>query len=170
MVVNCNMTLPLDLSNRDFFCYLQVRDYLRKTCGPDMVLPVFTNVENLLHSNEQCSYRFISNMYLMLLNLCPRVGLHKSRERWESDLNITIDESLWSDLCRDSLSATINARYRLTHYNFLHQLYYTPQKLHSYKPETSDLCFRCGTEEGSFLHCTWQCIKVKTCWYDICDI
>ena len=47
--------------------------------------------------------------------------------------------------------------------------YYTPQKLHSYKPETSDLCFRCGTEVGSFLHCTWQCIKVRTFWYDICD-
>ena len=89
--------------------------------------------------------------------------------RWESDLNITIDESLWSDLCRDGLSATINARYRLTHYNFLHQTYYTPQRLHKYKSEISDLCFRCGTEEGSFLHCTWQCIKVRTFWYDFCD-
>ena len=79
----------------------------------------------------------------------------------QSDLNITIDEDLWSCLCQDSLSATINSRYRLTHYNFLHQLYYTAQKLHGYKPEISDLCFRCGTEEGSFVHCTWQCIKVK---------
>ena len=31
------------------------------------------------------------------------------------------------------------------------------------------MCFRCGTEEGSFLHCTWQCIKVRTFWYDFCD-
>ena len=34
---------------------------------------------------------------------------HKSREKWVSDLNIIIDEGLWSDLCRDSLSAMQSA-------------------------------------------------------------
>ena len=158
-----------DLSNRDFFCFLQLRDYLRRTLGPEMTLPVFSDVENLLHSDDQSSYRFISNMYNVLMGKCSREGIHKSRERWETDLNITIDQGLWSDLCSDSLSATVNSRYRLTHYNFLHQLYYTPQKLHKYKPEISDRCFRCGVEEGTFLHCTWQCIKVRPFWRDLCE-
>lgn len=34
---------------------------------------------------------------------------------------VTIEEELWSDSCEDSLSDTINVRYRLVHYNFLHQ-------------------------------------------------
>ena len=77
---------------------------------------------------------------------------------------------LWSDLCQKSLTATINSRYRLTHYNFLHQTYLTPLKLHKYKPEISSLCFRCSIEEGSFLHCTWLCTKLNTFWHDFSDI
>ena len=46
---------------------------------------------------------------------------------------------------------------------------FNPTFFRVYKPEISDLCFRCGTEEGSFVHCTWQCTKVKTFWWDICD-
>ncbi|KAF3859145.1 hypothetical protein F7725_021544, partial [Dissostichus mawsoni] len=32
-------------------------------------------------------------------------------------------------------------------------------KLHRSKPELSEMCFRCGIEVGSFLHCTWLCTK-----------
>ena len=156
-----------DLSNRTFFCYLQLRFFLRTNLGPEMILPVLTNVEKMLHEGNVC--KFISKMYSMLLNECPKPGLHRSRMRWESDLNIAIDEQLWSDLCQNSLSATVNARYRLVHYNFLHQLYLTPQKLHKSKPELSEMCFRCGIEVGSFLHCTWLCTKVRSFWYDFCN-
>jgi len=30
------------------------------------------------------------------------------------------------------------------------------------------MCFRCGIEVGSFLHCTWLCAKVRSLWYDFC--
>ena len=50
--------------------------------------------------------------------------------KWESDLNVTIEEQLWTDLCNNSLSTTINAQYRLINYNILQQLYLTPEKLH----------------------------------------
>ena len=156
-----------DLSNKTFFCYLQLRSFLRANLGPGMTLPVLTDVEKLLHEGNVC--KGISKMYSSLLNEGPKPGLHKPRARWESDLHAAIDKQLWSDLCKDSLSATINARYRLVHYHFLHQLYLTPQKLHISKPELSEMCFRCGIEVGSFLHCTWLCTKVRSFWYDFCD-
>ena len=109
-------------------------------------------------------------MYDLLLNESPKPNLHRSRIRWETDLGITIDEHTWSDICRDSMSATINARYRLTHYNFLHQTYLTPQKIHKSKPEFPDTCFRCGIEVGSFPHCTWLCNKIRPFWHDLCDV
>ncbi len=59
----------------------------------------------------------------------------------------------------------MNARFILVNYNFLHQLYLTPQKLHCYDPSVFEVEFA----EGTMLHCTWQCTKVTTFWYDICN-
>ena len=89
--------------------------------------------------------------------------------KWESDLNVTTEEQLWTDLCNNSLSTTINAQYRLINYNILQQLYLTPEKLHLLKSNLSDMCFRCDTEVGSFLHSTWLCMKVRPFWHDICS-
>lgn len=94
-----------------------------------MILPVISDVERLLY--EENTYKFISKMY-RLLNEDPKPDIHKSRKKWESDLSIV--EQLWADLCQNSLSATINAQYGLINYNILHQLYLTPEKLHSFKP------------------------------------
>ncbi|KAI9520314.1 hypothetical protein NQZ68_018621, partial [Dissostichus eleginoides] len=41
-----------DLSNKTFFCYLQLRSFLRANLGPGMTLPVLTDVEKLLHEGN----------------------------------------------------------------------------------------------------------------------
>lgn len=144
-----------------------MRSFLGSILGKNFVLPSLTELEKLLHNGDPCI--FISKVYSVLIKECPKPKLYRSKERWESDLNITIEDALWSDLCKDSISATINSRYRLIHYNFLHQLYLTPEKIHGSKPELSEVCFRCATEIGSFLHCTWSCVKVRDYWLDLCD-
>lgn len=133
-----------------------------------MTLPKLTEMEKLMHDNGP--YKFISKVYSLLISECPKPALYKPKERWESDLNIKIEDDIRSDLCQDSLSATTNARYRLVHYNFLHQLYLTPEKMHKSKPDISDTCFRCAADVGTFLHCTWSCVKVRNFWIDFCDV
>lgn len=59
-------------------------------------------------------HMFISVVY-SLLSEYAKPALYRSKERWESDLNITTENQLWLELCQHSLSATINARYRLVH-------------------------------------------------------
>lgn len=113
--------------------------------------------------------KLISEVYSVLISDCPKPDLYRSKGKWESDLNTAIEDQLWSELCKNSLSATINARYRLIHYNFLHQLYWTPE-IHKFKPELSDVCFHCTIEVGSFLHCTWLCVKVQDFWIDFCSV
>ncbi|KAF3843699.1 hypothetical protein F7725_002548, partial [Dissostichus mawsoni] len=39
------------------------------------------------------------------------------------------------------------------------KLLHEGNKRHRSKPELSEMCFRCGIEVGSFLHCTWLCTK-----------
>ena len=90
-------------------------------------------------------------MYNLIQNLDIKQGLHKSRQTWEKDLNIKIDETKWSKLCLDSMTNTINVRLRLVQYNFLHQLYITPQKINKFNSSLSDQCFRCKEEIGTFL-------------------
>ncbi len=100
---------------------------------------------------------------------CFDKGLLMSfQSEWESDLNITSDEQLWVDKCQNSQSATINAWCRLIHNNFLHQLYLTPEKLHRFKSDQPEMCFRCDVEVCFFLHCTWLCTKVRPFWHDFC--
>lgn len=84
-------------------------------------------------------------------------------------LGIETDPDLWRDLCRDGVTGTLNARYRLIQFNFLHQTYLTPPKLHGFNSKFSPLCFRCGLVEGTFLHSTWECNKVQDFWQTVCD-
>ena len=72
-------------------------------------------------------------------------------------------------MCRYWVTSTLNARYRLIQFNFLHQLYITPHKLHKYNSNISPLCFRRDTEEQTFLHSTWQCSELQGFWRGVCE-
>jgi len=113
-------------------------------------------VEHLCHAGQPL-FRTISRVYTALLSTLFIQNMDRSRFKLEKDLGITIEEQLWRNLCRDGVISTLSARYRLIEFNFLHQLYITPHKLHKYNSNISPLCFRCDTEEGTFLHSTWQC-------------
>ncbi len=54
-----------------------------------MTLPVLSDLEKLLY--EGSTPRFISKVYSLLIGEALKPGLHRSREKWESDLGVTID-------------------------------------------------------------------------------
>lgn len=156
------------MSNKEFFSYLQLRDFLRVKAKTFPKLPDLTFVEQLCYSDKPL-YKTISRIYEALISNQPLDDPDKSRKRWEQDLGVRIDADLWGQLCKDGVTSTLNSRYRLIQFNFLHQLYYTPSRLHTFNNSISPLCFRCGTEEGTFLHSTWLCPKVKVFWEQVCD-
>lgn len=83
-----------------------------KSLGDQMTLPVQTKLEEIIHSNKD------SKQFTRKVNdggLC----MTKQRERWKSDLGITINENLWCDFCQNSLFATLNATFKLVNNNFL---------------------------------------------------
>lgn len=49
-------------------------------------------VERFLYKGN--TFKFISKMYHLLMNGGPKPGFHKTRMKWESYLNVTIDEKL----------------------------------------------------------------------------
>lgn len=62
-----------NLSNQTFFCYLQLRSFLRANLGPKMTLPVISDVERFLYDGN--THKFISNIYRPLLNEDPKPGV-----------------------------------------------------------------------------------------------
>ena len=57
---------------------------------------MLNDLEGLLHEGN--APRLISKVYSLLMEDAPKPGLHKSREKWESDLGVTIGTELWSEL------------------------------------------------------------------------
>lgn len=156
------------LPEKDFFKYLQLRDFVRVSTQGQWKLPGMSPIEFLLHGGQRM-VRTISRVYDTLLPSLPITEPERSRTRWERDLGTEIDPELWEDLCSDGVSCTLNSRYRLIQFNFLHQTYFTPSRLHGFNSSISSLCFRCGLEEGTFLHSTWHCIKLQGFWQGVCE-
>lgn len=82
-----------DLPIQTFFCYLQLRSFLRTNLGAEMNLPVVNDVKRL----ERNTLKFISKMYCLLVSEGPKPDMHKCGRKWEST-----DEQL-SDLCQKYL-------------------------------------------------------------------
>ena len=153
------------IPGNSLFFYYQLQSFLREKLGNSMLLFQIKGIEFLIQGRG--IKKFISSMYKLLQKSSPKIGIQKSRQRWETDLNISIDEPSWERLCLDSMKNTINVRYSLVQYNFLHQLYLTPKKLNNLKPSLSENCFRCNQDVGTFLHSTWACPKVTPFWKEL---
>ncbi len=83
-------------------------------------LPTMTPVEQWCYA-DQPLLKTISRVYVELITT------------WSGQiLGINLDEELWGNVCRDGVTSTLNSRYRLLQFNFLHQLYITAYKLHKY--------------------------------------
>ncbi|CAB1349379.1 unnamed protein product, partial [Coregonus sp. 'balchen'] len=112
------------LSNKDFFSYLQLWHVIKVNLKGQRNLPNMSPIEQLCHADRPL-FKTISCVYNARTS---GPELDKSRLRWEKDLGINLDEGLWSDLCRDGVTSTLNSRYRLIQFNFLHQLCITPSR------------------------------------------
>lgn len=96
------------LSIRDFFSYLQLRNFIRVTLKGQWNLPKMSPIEQLCHA-DQPLFKTISRVYDALMSGLTLPELDKPRLRWEKDLGIDLDEGLWSDLCRDGVTSTLNS-------------------------------------------------------------
>lgn len=57
---------------------------------------------------------------------------------------------------------------RLFQFNFVHQIYLTLSNPYVYQTGPSPLFFRCGLEQGTLSHSSWQGIKPHSFWQGVC--
>uniref|UniRef100_A0A8C5PW05 Reverse transcriptase domain-containing protein n=1 Tax=Leptobrachium leishanense TaxID=445787 RepID=A0A8C5PW05_9ANUR len=91
-------------------------------------------------------------------------------------------QSTWHDILGDSFSdETWSMTYALSHrgspwlkcaenaYKILTLWYWTPERIHRFQPTSDPLCWRCGSDVGSFLHIWWACPLLNPFWRMVHD-
>lgn len=83
-----------------------------------------------------------------------------AKEKWEIELGHPLTDDQWLYCSQQTGKISARSRLRLTHYKYLHRLYYTPVRLHSLHLRDTDRCDRCRTEKAGFKHLAWDCAPI----------
>uniref|UniRef100_A0A8C5PJ64 Reverse transcriptase domain-containing protein n=1 Tax=Leptobrachium leishanense TaxID=445787 RepID=A0A8C5PJ64_9ANUR len=144
------------------FCnYAQLRSFL---CS----LPDRTGFQRPLtpferYCNMELSLaRSLSTLYALLhaftSDLPPYVG------RWDVVLGEVIPEKHWSKTFCFVASGSPVSRFRETLYKLISFWYTSPAQIARFCPNAIDLCWRCSSTKGTYLHLWWTCSRIIPYW------
>lgn len=147
----------------DFWKYLQLRSSVNSAFGLKLV-----RKENVMKDwlNSPSNAHSASVFYKKLLH--KQEGLCDSlRLVWQRDLNIVLNEDVWSNIISDTSWATRDARSKFIHYKIVHRYYHTPSKMFKMGLLLNNNCWKCGSDTGTYLHVSWECPLVFPFWTEV---
>ncbi|KAJ1104348.1 hypothetical protein NDU88_001760 [Pleurodeles waltl] len=80
---------------------------------------------------------------------------------------IELTDQQWTMALAQVRHVSRNARLKCTHFNYVHQTYLSPHRLHHMFTEATPRCPRCGHDDATFLHMTWECPEIHSTWRHI---
>ena len=89
-----------------------------------------------------------------------------SRAACNRELGMQIEDKQWHRMCLLTKTVSSNARFKLTHFNFLHRTYITSKTLKKIDPTKEARSPRCSQGETIFLHLAWSCWEVQLYWLE----
>ncbi len=116
-----------------FFCYLQVRDFVRKHISDFDVFNLNPTIVNV-HAGASVTVSIFSKL------LVEKVD------------NNTLLIFMKTFGLRNVHTCSVNARHSLIQFKVIHRLRYSKLKLHQIYPTISPLCNKCETLEGTLFH------------------
>lgn len=93
----------------------------------------------------------------------------RHKKEWETVLKKSFTEVQWNNACILAHKCSISTSTQETSYKVLTNWYFTPARLHAWYPETSEACWRCGSEKGVMLHIWWNCPLIRAFWDGVCS-
>lgn len=105
--------------------------------------------------------------------ICPwktSKGCDYLRKLWEKDLDCLLDEGVWKGILSDTEKYVREARSKYIQYKIIHRYYYTPTRLNKMKLINDDLCWKCKTQRGTYLHAMWECTQVFPLWKNVLKV
>uniref|UniRef100_A0A3Q3ASL9 Reverse transcriptase domain-containing protein n=1 Tax=Kryptolebias marmoratus TaxID=37003 RepID=A0A3Q3ASL9_KRYMA len=154
-----------NLDKHEFYRYLQLRDYYRTEIKWDPSVEVNGVIEIVIKSFSGTKIKIISTLYQKLM-----MNKHSTKyvkEKWESELNMTITDEDWSDMWKTHQTSTNSRIWREFTWKNLIRFFITPKVKNRYK-NTNTGCWRnCGSMNADHSHIFWNCPKIVQFWKDV---
>lgn len=152
-----------NLENRDFYRFLQLRDYFIKEIRPSETINEVIGV--IIKSYKQKGSRPISAFYQALTESRRESTLY-IKAKWEAELEIKIQEE-WYYMCETQCTSTNSLIWREFCWKNLTRYFITP-KMKPKQLATQQVCWRlCGCVEADHTHIFWSCAKMTLYWQNV---
>lgn len=116
--------------------------------------PTLQALENILTTPSATKLK--TQLYTSMQKHHP-VIVPKYREQWNTELYPQVTEDEWNFCCAQLEQLSPNYKLRLIHFRFLNQYYRTPIQLRHMGLRPQAECWRCHSDQASFLHMAWSC-------------
>lgn len=150
------------LHKRNFFRFLQVRDFLRKTLPQFPSLPPCNPCKALLERPPTLR-GIISTLYSRISQVQCSSYLSLKGD-WGSDIGDDITEELWQSILQRVHTSSICARHGLMQCKIIHRTHWTRQKMSKFFPDVSSTCNRCKLMPATHAHMFWSCVELEEFW------
>lgn len=90
--------------------------------------------------------------------------------KWMQDLNETIYLEEWERVWKVDLKMLRSVSLKENYYKMLHRWHLSPTKMAKIFPGTTNICWKCKENIGTYIHQWWYCKKAKCYWKKIQEI
>ena len=147
---------------REFYKYLQIRDYYRKRIGQELSLEMNKVVQVMIDTYKGNRVRTITTLYKALMDDKSTTGYIK--EKWEREFGMEIPEDEWDKMWEKHKTTTCSRAWREFSWKNLIRFFITPKISNNYS-ETRKSCWRnCGSSDANHAHIFWNCHKITEFW------
>lgn len=145
-----------------FWKCIQIRDCVKSqigNCSGNDIL------DYLNAPRERCT----ASQFYKLTNYSVSGESSNVKLLWQRDLSTSFTQEKWLGILADCGKYVREAREKFTQYKIIHRYYHTPVRLYRMKLMNDNMCWKCKTEVGTFLHCVWECGLVNPFWVKVVD-
>lgn len=151
-----------DISHKDFYKYLQIRHFVGSLLRSGKIRMRVSELKNTIVQTKSPK-GLISKIYISLL-YSDSLGFDSLKLLWECDLEVTFTPVDWVKICSGIFPKCTSVSIHEQNFKFFRRTYYSPVRLQKMFPETSNLCYKCNTHRGTFIHLFWSCDHIQTFW------
>lgn len=159
------MTSQLPNYQIPFYKYLQIRHFLQHSNPNPQWSRDLSPFESICNSEEPQKH-LISTVYALLFS-SHKIKDDKLVKQWETDLRLDLSTEEWDRIYNYINKGTINVSTQESRFKIFTKWYRTPDKIHTFHPSISPLCWRCNASHGTLLHIWWECTLIQPFWTEI---
>lgn len=154
------------LCSKDFYSYLQLRDYLSSHVEYNALKQQPSPLEHfLVKCIEENSKKMVSNIYKHLRTHFSENSLD-IKKKWELEINVTEDDE-WKLVCEQGHRVTHSPVWKEFNWKLKMRYFKIPSVTSKYDKNNKNLCWMKCKQIGDHIHIFWDCPILIPFWQGI---